>query len=234
MFKLSRISFLGVVFIVIGVVIGTILSLQIRADPVGRQSFPLDQLEVRRGLLETFSVEQQELRQELAELSAKRDEAKVQIEQRSSRQMVKTLEDLRQKTGFSPISGDGIRITLADNLDTPRSGFVSLTEQFVQASDIRDLVNALYLQNAKAIAVNGKRVAPLTPIHPIFDSILVGSAQMNPPFVVEVIGHPETLQGALAALEKRKIRVYVDTPVSLTLPGLESIRSFKFLSLIPE
>lgn len=234
MFKLSRISLLGVVFIVIGVVIGTILSLQIRADPVGKRSFPLDQIEVRRSLLEAFSLEQQGLREQLAEMEEKKNEAKTVIEQRSSRQTVQILEKLRNTTGFSSVEGEGVRVTLKDNLDAPRVEFAPQNAQFVQASDLRDLVNALYLQNAQAMVINGKRITPLTPIHPIFDSILVGNVQMNTPFVVEAIGHPDTIKAAVAVLENRKIRAYVDTPVLLALPPLESMRSFKFLTLISE
>lgn len=219
------------VFISIGITIGIILSLQIRANPVKSGSFPLQQLEVKKSLLEAFSFEQENLKKQLTAIEVKKEEAQDIVERRFSKETRRTIERLKELTGFQVIEGKGIRITLSDNPSVVRSDFSSINENFVQATDLRDLVNGLFLQDAVAISVNEKRIIPLTPIQSAFDSMLVGNFQITPPFIFEAVGNPESLQEALRFIKKSKIQIFTDIFGNLKIPPLESSRSMKFTSL---
>lgn len=225
-----KFRFINLLFIFIGIAVGIILALQIRAEPIGGVSSPWTQLETQKSLLATFSLEQDELNTRLTEIEKKLTEANRIIENRSSRETQKTLSRLKELTGFNSIDGMGVRITLEDNANVSRLNFSSGSEYFVQASDLRDLVNALFLQNAKAIAINGKRVMPLTPIQPVFDSMLIGNFQIGSPFVITAIGNTTALKEAVKSIQQRKIQIFVDTSVELKIDPLDSIRPLKYLS----
>ena len=228
-----KINPVNLFFIVIGVAIGIILSLQIRAKPVGTSSSPVKQLAVQKSLLDTFAAQQEGFKKNLYEVEQKLSDAKRIIEKRTSRETQKTLTQLKSLTGFGTVTGEGIRITLSDNPSVSRTDFSAINENFVQASDLRDLVNALFLQDAKAIAINGTRILPLTPIQPVFDSILVGNFQIASPFTISVIGNPDSVIEAAKNTAKRKIQIFVDSPLTLTIDPADSPRSLKFISLDP-
>lgn len=222
---------ISILFVFIGIAIGIILSLQIRADPISVGSSTIEQLETQKALLSTFSVEQEELKRESAVVNEKIQVSKSTIEKRVSAKTLKELNRLKDISGFNLVSGNGIRITLNDNSTVNRFGFSPTNENFVQASDLRDLVNALFLQGAQAIAINGKRITPLTTIQPVFDTILIDNLQVIAPFSVEAIGHADTLVAAVESIKQRKIQFFVDKDINLNVPSLNAMRSLKFLSV---
>ena len=202
---MPRLNLISIVFIFIGIMIGIILSLQVRANPVSLGSFPLEQLEIQKSLLNSFSLEQQDLKQKLDAVEIKTAEAQKIIEKNTPSKILKSLDNLKSLTGFKPVKGIGIRIILNDNAAVNRIEFSSANESFVQAADLRDLVNLLFLKDAQAISINGKRVTPFISIQSVFDSMLIGNYQISPPFVIEAIGNTEALLEAVRQFNKRKI-----------------------------
>lgn len=226
-----KIRLIDALFIIIGVAIGVILSLQIRANPVKISSSAVNLLDTQKALLETFTLEQDGLKSKLSALEEKLRSAKDLIAKRSSKQTLQTLEHLKGITGFDTVIGEGIRITLNDNLGVTRIDFSSVNEDFVQATDLRDLINGLFVQNAKAISLNGKRITPLTPIDAVFDTILVDNLQIAPPFIVEAVGNPNALKEALNSVKRRKLQIFTDLSVPITVRPVENSRSIKYMSL---
>lgn len=228
--KAKNIPPLLIGFIIIGVAVGIILSLQIRANPVGYGSYPFGRLEAQKEILRAFSVEQEELKNKLDNLQIDMDKANAIIESRSSRSLLTELNRLKTLTGYSEAAGAGVRITLADNAQAVRSDFTAANENFVQATDLRDLVNALFLKDASAIAINGKRITSLTLIQPVFDSVFIGNFQTLSPFIVEAIGEPEALKEAVQAVKRKRIRVFTDEISTLRVPALEEVKTFDYLA----
>lgn len=218
-------------FVFIGIMVGVILTLQIKANPISGGSSPLDQLEIQGSLLTSFTVEQAELRSKLGVIEAELQNAQQIIERRSSQKTIEELATLRSLTGFNSVTGPGIKITITDSPTVNRNDFSASNESFVQATDIRDLINALFLNGAQAIAINGKRIMPLTSIQSAFDSILIDNLQTTTPIMVSAIGFPQELMESLTYMRGRKIQVYLDSPVELTINPLESSRPIEFMSL---
>lgn len=225
-----RLKFINLLFIFIGVSIGIILALQIRIRPIGADSSLVGKFEAQKSILSTFTLEQEQLKKKLRSIQSKLEETKRAIEQRSSKKNQEVLFRLKSLVGGDVVMGEGLKITLDDSLTVSRADFSSVNENFVQASDLRDLVNNLFLQDAEAIAINGKRILPLTPIQPVFDSVLVGNFHVGSPFVVIAAGRPKALVEALNIFKGRKIKIHVETPSVLTVDPVESIRPVKFLS----
>lgn len=226
-----KLRLVSLFFILIGIAVGIILSLQIRAQPISVGSFPLDQLEVQKSLLATFSIEQEELKKQLVVVEEKLSETKSLIEKRSSPSVLAEIASYKELIGLDERRGTGIRITLKDNPVVTRVDFSAINENFVQAADIRDLINALFLQEAQAISLNGKRILPLTSVQSVFDSILVGNFQISSPFVIEAIGDQESLILAMNHVRKRKIQMLIDNPVELVIFPAESTRNLHHILL---
>lgn len=226
-----KIRLIDGIFIGIGLIIGVILSLQIRANPVKNGSSPVDQINIQKALLGTFTLEQDELKQKIASVEEKIRAAQDILSKRSSSQTVKTLENLKKLTAFDSISGEGIRITLNDNPSSTRLDFSSVNDNFVQATDIRDLINGLFIQGAEAISLNGKRITPLTPIDAVFDTILIDNFQVAPPFIIEAVGIPNALKESLSYLNRRKLQIFTDEDIEISIRPKETIRPIKYIKL---
>lgn len=205
--------------------------MQIRAHPIRIGTAALDQFEAKKAILTSLSVEQEELKRKLTAIEAKKQKLKALIARRSSPKTLQTLEKLKELADYSEVEGDGIRITLNDNVSVTRLDFSSINENFVQATDLRDLINVLFLKDAKAISINGHRITPMTPIQSIFDSILIGSLQISPPFTVNAIGNQTALTEAVKNLSKRSIRILIDSLPAMKIQSVQDSRPSKFLSV---
>ena len=91
------------------------------------------------------------------------------------------LRNLQISTGFVPVTGPGVRFTVADNPDGSPDGRV-------RATDLRRLVNGLWRAGAEAIAINGRRLTALSAIAQVDISIQVNRGPLSPPYVVSAIG----------------------------------------------
>lgn len=118
------------------------------------------------------------LQQRLADV----DEAATEAELR--------LQRLQTRTGFSAVTGPGVRIVVTD----PVGG---MPNDMVRDSDLALLVDGLWNAGAEAIAINDRRLTALTSIRNSSAAIHVGGQPLSPPYVVEAIGDVRTLQANL-------------------------------------
>ena len=100
------------------------------------------------------------------------------------------LQRLQVRTGFGAVRGKGIRVTVSD----APGGTVN---QMVRDSDLALLADALWAAGAEAAAVNGQRLTVLSSFRNVGIGILVNSQPVNPPYVFQVIGNPDTLPADL-------------------------------------
>ncbi|WP_457205010.1 DUF881 domain-containing protein [Nocardioides sp. P5_C9_2] len=93
-------------------------------------------------------------------------------------------------TGFVPVRGEGVRITVTNpQSDDPNDE--------VRDEDLATLVDGLWQAGAEAIAINGIRLTALSGIRNTGRAILVNSRPLTPPYVVEAVGDNATLQARL-------------------------------------
>lgn len=95
---------------------------------------------------------------------------------------------LDRLTGAAPVVGLGI-IVEVDDADDATSA-----QGLVLDGDLSRLVNGLRQAGAEAISINGRRLSALTPIRSAGAAITVDYVSLSPPYRVEVIGNPDTLQ----------------------------------------
>lgn len=104
-------------------------------------------------------------------------------------QVAATIHDLDLVSGGSPVVGPGVVIHAND---APSQ--VDNSRGLVFDSDLSRLVNGLWEAGAEAIAINGHRITSMTPIRSAGSAITVDYVSISPPYVIEAIGDPATLQ----------------------------------------
>jgi uncharacterized protein YlxW (UPF0749 family) len=100
------------------------------------------------------------------------------------------LQRLRARTGFGPVRGPGIQVTLNSAPD-------SADNDLVRDSDLTLLVDALWAAGAEAISVNGQRLNAVGAFRNVGIQVLLNSKPINPPYVLDVVGDPDTLPANL-------------------------------------
>ena len=97
---------------------------------------------------------------------------------------------LQVRTGFVPVQGEGVRVTVND----PPRGDI---DDLVRDEDLALLVDGFWRAGAEALAINGQRLTALSPIRNEGPAINVNSRPVNAPYVVSAIGDTLTLQAEL-------------------------------------
>lgn len=98
------------------------------------------------------------------------------------------LTRLERLAGGAPVVGPGIVVTVDDADDATSA------EGLVLDGDLSRLVNGLRQAGAEAVSINGRRLSALTPIRSAGAAITVDYVSLSPPYRIEAIGNPDTLQ----------------------------------------
>ncbi|HEX4470371.1 MAG TPA: DUF881 domain-containing protein [Nocardioides sp.] len=97
---------------------------------------------------------------------------------------------LEASTGFGAVRGPGVQVTV-------NSAPGSAGTQLVRDSDLTLLSDALWAAGAEAISVNGQRLTALGAFRNVGTGILLNSQPVNPPYVFQVVGDPDSLPANL-------------------------------------
>lgn len=212
-------------FVFIGLLIGTILAMQIRSEPFVGGGEPIEEIKLKNRMLAVFTEEHRGLSAEITAAQQKRKQLEESYERNTSKKQQELLRDLREKASYNTIAGPGITIIIEDGY--------SLGGDFLQVPVLRDLVNSLFLQGAQALMINGHRVTALTPIRAAFDTIFIGNHQLASPFTIVAVGNPESLEYGTEALTRRKLKVRIKKHDSIQIDSVESLPTILYTSLLP-
>jgi uncharacterized protein YlxW (UPF0749 family) len=177
----------GLVLLVFGLLV-TIAAVQTShnasADDASRESL-IHQVGLRR---DAVAALQQEVTREEADVVA----LQRTLSTLNTRQKVAAarIDRLRAHTGFGPVRGPGIRITVD-------SAPGSAGTQLVRDSDLTLLTDALWAADADAISVNGQRLTALSAFRNVGIGLLLNSEPITPPYVFQVLGNPDALPADL-------------------------------------
>ncbi len=169
-----------------------------------------DLIDVLNGLAGTT----QRAQSEIARLEATRDDllSDTNARQTALTQAQEQAAALRILAGLVPVTGPGIRVTVKE------------LEGRVRIDSMIDMVQELRTAGAEAMQINGQvRVVAQTSFEDTEGGLLVSGQLLSPPYVVDVIGDPDTLAGAITfragpsdQLEQAGAEVTLD---QLDLPG---------------
>ena len=136
--------------------------------------------------------------------------------------------------GLTEVVGQGITITLTDG-DGKGGSKLDLSSYLVHYSDLIEVINSLKNAGAEAISVNDQRITNSTAISCVGNVIKINNEKVGVPFIINAIGSPEKLYGALTMLggyiDKFKdegVIVTIDKQTSITIPKYNGIYKFDY------
>ncbi|NUQ00812.1 MAG: DUF881 domain-containing protein [Armatimonadetes bacterium] len=182
-------------------------------------------------LYEAQRSENEALRQRLAEVSA----TPTPLGAGRLEEVERRLDLLSRFAGLAPLQGPGVRAVVSDAV-TPVQTDLDQNPYTVHDQDLLLMVNELWAAGAEAMAMNGQRLVGGSEIRCSGPVINVNDYGLTPPYRIEAIGDPETLNGALAnlrggivdQLRNVGIDVRITKETNVVLPGLAREPSFRF------
>lgn len=112
-----------------------------------------------------------------------------------ARERVRALEPV---SGFSELTGPGMRITLTDAPREVAPQGVDPNFLVVHQQDIQAFVNALWAGGAEAVTLQGQRLISTTGIKCVGNTVVLDGVPYSPPYVIEAIGDPGDMSIALS------------------------------------
>lgn len=177
-----------------------------------------------------------ELEKKEAELDSLRE--KVASTDESYGGLTGKLENYNLLLGNAELVGKGITITLKDGDSSILKG--SATSYIVHDADLYEIVNALKNAGAEAISINGQRIVNQTAITCAGNIILINGEKVGVPYVINAIGLPSKLYGALTIpggyielLERDGVSVDIKQveKETIVIPKYEGIYKFEYATI---
>jgi uncharacterized protein YlxW (UPF0749 family) len=104
--------------------------------------------------------------------------------------------DLRAHAGLTPMHGPGVEVDLASGIPGPDTG--GATGYLVNFQDVQDVVNLLFAQGAEGVAVNGRRITPLTSYSGSAGEVVIDQGPpLSSPIKVVAVGDRNRMFAAL-------------------------------------
>ena len=165
-------------------------------------------------------------RRQIADLRSQIDalESEAAARSQTTQALRNQVADLRAHAGLVAVHGPGVEIVVRSGVPGPnvqgQGGYL------VNFQDVQDIVNLLFAQGAEAIAVNGRRITPLTAFSGTEGQIVIDQGPpLTSPVKVDAVGDRNRMQAALgdpAALAGIRARE-VEFQMTLTIQGLPDI-----------
>jgi uncharacterized protein YlxW (UPF0749 family) len=137
-------------------------------------------------------------RSEIAALRANIDALETDAAGRSAatRALQDQVSDLRAHAGLTALHGPGVEVRLANGAPGPDTS--AQARYLVNFQDVQDVVNLLFAQGAEAIAVNGRRITPLTAFSGSAGQVVIDQGPpLSSPIKVSAIGDRNRMVSAL-------------------------------------
>jgi uncharacterized protein YlxW (UPF0749 family) len=148
-----------------------------------------------------------ELTEAVAGLTAEVAELTDQVDDDAVQRIQAEVERLRDPAGLLERTGPGVQITLSDAPPEILEAAVGNRNLLVvHQQDIQAVVNALLVGGAEAVTIQGQRIISTTGIKCEGSFVLLQGAPYPQPYVIEAIGDPQRLAGAVA--EDEYLQVY--------------------------
>jgi uncharacterized protein YlxW (UPF0749 family) len=137
-------------------------------------------------------------RQKIASLRSQIDALEATAAQRSAatQALQNQVADLRAHAGLTPLHGPGVEVVVADGVPgTDPNGQAGYQVNF---KDVQDLVNLLFAKGAEGVAVNGRRITPLSAFSGSGGEVIVDQGPaITSPLKFVAVGDRNRMEGAL-------------------------------------
>ena len=174
-----------------------------------------------------------ELRRQITALRTQIDALETEAAGRSAstQALQSQVADLRAHAGLTAVHGPGVEVDLANGVPGPDSG--GQPRHLINYQDVQDVVNLLFARGAEAVAVNGRRITPLTAFSGSAGQVVVDQGpHLSSPIKVRAVGDRNRMAAALddasvlPDIRARQVQfrlhlTFVGSP-DITLPAYDS------------
>jgi uncharacterized protein YlxW (UPF0749 family) len=174
-----------------------------------------------------------DLRRQITDVRAQIDTLETEAAGRSAstRALQDQVAELRAHAGLTAVHGPGVEVDLANGV--PGSDTSAQSRYLVNYQDVQDVVNLLFAQGAEAVAVNGRRITPLTAFSGSAGQVVVDQGpHQSSPIKVLAVGDRNRMAAALddasvlPDIRARQVQfrlglTFVGSP-DITLPAYDS------------
>ena len=142
-----------------------------------------------------------ELHDRVAALNDEIDGLSGQLENGSTKQLQKEIDELSGPAGMTAVQGPGLTVTLDDAPEEIRDSASPEQERetIVHQQDIQAVVNAMWAGGAEAVTIQGQRVVSTTGIKCVGNTVLLHGVTYSPPYVISGIGGADGMRTSLDA-----------------------------------
>lgn len=174
-----------------------------------------------------------ESRRQIADLRGQIDALESDAARRSAatQALKNQVADLQAHAGLTAMHGPGVEARLSNGVPAPDTS--GQTRYLVNFQDVQDLVNLLFAQGAEGVAVNGRRITPLTAFSGTAGQVVIdqGPPLSSPLRVVAVgdrnrmetaLGDPSSLPDIRARMVQFQLRLTFTGSPDLPLPAYDS------------
>ena len=141
------------------------------------------------------------------------------------------VSDLRAHAGLVAVHGPGVKVDLRNGFPGPDTG--GQTGYLINFQDVQDVVNLLFAQGAEGVAVNDRRITPLTAFSGSAGEIVIdqGPPQSSPIRIIAVgdrnrmvaaLDDPSELPGIRARQIQFQLHMTFEGSPNLSLPPHDS------------
>lgn len=149
-----------------------------------------------------FQDLQDQVRERAAEIRTLRGkiteyEESVSSQRRSTALLNSELQSLKLKAGLTDVAGPGLLVTVTDS---PHGSFGFSGEWqpgLVHDTDLRGIINELWIAGAEAISIEGHRYVAWTGIRCVGNVVQINGVPEAAPYEIKAIGDPDVLDEAL-------------------------------------
>jgi uncharacterized protein YlxW (UPF0749 family) len=190
--------------------------------------------------LETVNADS---RQKIARLRSEIDALEAAAAQQSAatQALQNQVADLRAHAGLTQLRGPGVEVDLADGVPSLTPG--GEAGYLVNFKDVQDLVNLLFAQGAEGIAVNGRRITPLSAFSGSGGQVIIDQGPpVNAPIRVLAVGDRNRMEAALSDpsvlpdIRAREVQFQLQVSFSggpnLSLPAYDSSLDTRHVSTL--
>lgn len=139
-----------------------------------------------------------ESRRQIADLRGQIDALESDAARRSAatQGLKNQVADLQAHAGLTAMHGPGVEARLSNGMPAPDTS--GQTRYLVNFQDVQDLVNLLFAQGAEGVAVNGRRITPLTAFSGTAGQVVIDQGPpLSSPLRVVAVGDRNRMEAAL-------------------------------------
>jgi uncharacterized protein YlxW (UPF0749 family) len=195
---MSRQKLLGIgIVAVVALATGFLLAGQVKAQLLT----PSNQVARYQALVRSvqdLEATNAESRRQIAALRGQIDALEAEAAGRSAatRALRNQVADLRMHAGLTAVHGPGIEVNLANGVPGPDTS--GLARYLLNYQDVQDVVNLLFAQGAEGVAVNGRRITPLTAYSGSAGQVVIDQGPpLSSPIKVRAVGDRNRMSAAI-------------------------------------